>query len=86
MPTGQEDKEETEDKINAGWWASEMAEYFGKNLAETKQWLADAEQEFNPDRKLTNNEIREILLSKVGDESMTENFFQQLEQKDKIAA
>lgn len=86
MPTGQEDKEETEEKINAGWWASEMAEYFGKNLAETEQWLADAGQEFNPDRKLTNNEIRDILLSKVENESMIENFFQQLEQKDKIAA
>jgi|GEM_PF-5259989 len=78
--------ETTEEKINAGWWASELAEQLGKTVEEMETMLGlpeDTKEALGVDELLTLTDIKRKLAGKVNAEEL-ENAVNRILEKEAI--
>ncbi|PIR92007.1 hypothetical protein COU01_04090 [Candidatus Falkowbacteria bacterium CG10_big_fil_rev_8_21_14_0_10_44_15] len=83
MPAEPEAKNENEEKINAGWWASEIAEQLGEEEKRVEEMLElkDADERMGVDEKLTASEVQRRLTGKI-DEGKLEQCLETIKKKD----
>ena len=78
------EKQESEEEVNAGWWASEIAEQSGKEVGEIERMLElpqDSEETLGVDEKLTASEVKNKLSGKIEEQDLA-RYMRRIKEKE----